>query len=300
MKPPPGSRVVSIVLLTLCATGSGFALGRLRPPVDEAPPATPVATAANAVPALHPTPLDVAEPRVVAESSLAPAPPVVKRVDLRRAPACDGVSVRGIVAAREPAWSFALLDRGDGAILRRPGQAFGERRILHVASDRVYLFAPSTATTYAVCQAELGAAPLVARAPRVAASPSPVVASAGLDPLAHIGSRIEARGPRDFVIDRGALDELIENQASLMSHVRAAPEMVDGRMLGVKLLFVRGGGVLDKLGLKTGDALMSINGMELTSPEKILAAYARLTTAPRLSLTILRDGAPTQVDYEIR
>ena len=102
------------------------------------------------------------------------------------------------------------------------------------------------------------------------------------------------------MIDRASFDALIDNQAALASSVRGGPEMVDGKMVGVKLAFVRPGSVLDKLGLHTGDRLTKINGAELTSPERILELYARLRTAPRFAFEVVRGGAAMQIDYEVR
>jgi general secretion pathway protein C len=71
-------------------------------------------------------------------------------------------------------------------------------------------------------------------------------------------------------------------------------------MTGMKVAFVRPGGIFARLGLQSGDTLRAINGLELTSPERVLEAYARFRTAPRLSVVIARDGQPMQLDVEVR
>jgi general secretion pathway protein C len=71
-------------------------------------------------------------------------------------------------------------------------------------------------------------------------------------------------------------------------------------VIGIRLVGVRPDSVLGALGLEPGDVLRSVNGFELTSPERMFDAYARLSTAPRLHLAITHSGRPMEIDYEVR
>jgi general secretion pathway protein C len=46
--------------------------------------------------------------------------------------------------------------------------------------------------------------------------------------------------------------------------------------------------------------LRTINGYDMSSPDSALEAYARLRTADHLTLSIVRRGQPTTIDYNIR
>ncbi len=286
-------RAAHVAALLLTAA-SGYALGR-----RESRPTVPLPAPAVVTPPTCPLEEDLEAPKVMVE----PAPPaqdaVDPRFDPRRAPTCAGVTVEGILALERPAWSRAIVStRAEGERIVRVGDRFGDERVLFIGPLHVWLASPSSSTTYAVCQAELGPAPAAPAAIPVVATPT--VVPRGVDPFAALASKIEQRGPHDFVVDRGAFEALLENQTALAANVRVEAETGAGTMRGVKLAFVRPGSVVEKLGLEAGDALRSINGFDFTSPEHILEAYARLRTASRLSLEVVRGGKATEIDYEIR
>ena len=58
--------------------------------------------------------------------------------------------------------------------------------------------------------------------------------------------------------------------------------------------------MLGTLGLQNGDRLEKINGYDMASPEKALEAYARLRTAPSLSVQLTRRGAPVTLEIQIK
>ena len=81
--------------------------------------------------------------------------------------------------------------------------------------------------------------------------------------------------------------------------LRFVPDRKDGKLVGLRLFGIRPGSLLSTLGLQNGDRLESINGLEIASPEKALEAYARLSTAKRLSVRVVRLGKPLQIDLNI-
>ena len=54
------------------------------------------------------------------------------------------------------------------------------------------------------------------------------------------------------------------------------------------------------LGLESGDRLVTLNGYEMSDPEKMLEAYAMLRDTPRVMLGLVRSGKPMEIDYAIR
>lgn len=63
---------------------------------------------------------------------------------------------------------------------------------------------------------------------------------------------------------------------------------------------MRSGSVLEKLGLRTGDRLRRVAGVELTSLEAGLSAMARLRASPNFSIDVVRGGAPVSLEYDVR
>ena len=71
------------------------------------------------------------------------------------------------------------------------------------------------------------------------------------------------------------------------------------KLLGLRLFGIRPGSLLGTLGLQNGDRLESINGFDIASPQRALEAYARLSTAKRLNVRVIRLGRPLQIDLNI-
>lgn len=219
-------------------------------------------------------------------------------------PVCDG-SIRlvaAIVNPISPDWSFAAIVGAAGkALLYRRGQSVDGRQVIHIFTDRVYL-QPSTGS----CQITMFGEE-VAQGPRVAAQPAEPaeMPSAGGESEGGIAasdmeSGIQRVSDTNFNIDRSLVDRVLENQAELMRTARVIPHEENGRTVGVKLYGIRRNSLLGRLGVQNGDMLRTINGYDMSSPDTALEAYARLRTADHLTLSIVRRGQPTTIDYNIR
>jgi general secretion pathway protein C len=134
-----------------------------------------------------------------------------------------------------------------------------------------------------------------------AAAPPPAPASSGGATVADdIKKGIERIGPREFNVDRGVIDKILENQALLMRQVRIEPEEGSGKVVGLKVLGVKPDSLLGVLGMENGDRLERINGFDITSPQSALEAYGRLPAANHLRVLLNRKGSEVNVDYDIR
>jgi general secretion pathway protein C len=108
------------------------------------------------------------------------------------------------------------------------------------------------------------------------------------------------RSATEFDIDRATLDKILENQADLMRQARVVPEQENGRTVGIRMMGIRSDTLLGTLGMENGDRLQTINGFDMSSPEKALEAYARLRTADKLTVQINRRGQNMNLDYNIK
>ena len=96
------------------------------------------------------------------------------------------------------------------------------------------------------------------------------------------------------------LDKILENQADLMRQARVVPEQENGRTVGIRMFGIRSDTLLGTLGMENGDRLQTINGFDMSSPEKALEAYARLRTADKLTVQVNRGGKNMNLDYNIK
>lgn len=213
--------------------------------------------------------------------------------DPSSAPPCEGVRAVASVRGEEADGSLAALDLGGRHLLRKRGGDVDDLRVVYVAADRVWL-----ERNGALCQAR------VFGGVSHAAPSSPETKAAGLaqTPLEkEIAGLIARTGPNELRIDRSAVERLVEAQAELMK-TPLVPEKDGERVVGFRLVRVRPGGVLATLGFETGDRLVSINGIDVTSTERMFEAYARLRTGTleRLTVHLVRGGKPTNIDFVLR
>ena len=239
------------------------------------PPVTQVVPAA--IPPRSADPILARNPFDSVTGPLLGAPPVPSTdVSTDATAACDGVRVVTIVAADDPAFSLVVLDvRGEREpILRRRG---GE--VLAIAPDRVLLQRDGT--------------PCIARIFAPAGAPPP-------PPPAAVSRGIVRTGADSFALDRGARDALIDGAGDLMRSVAVRPEKQGDDVVGLRIATLKPGTPLDALGVRAGDVLLSLDGIPLTSPDRMLQAYARVRTEERVRVVVQRDGRQLQLDYQIR
>ena len=135
-------------------------------------------------------------------------------------------------------------------------------------------------------------------------TPAPVASatpSTGGDALSQELDRgIKKTSEHNYEIQRATLESVLGNMSLLSRSARIVPEIRDGKAAGFRLYSVRPDGPFAKIGMQNGDVISSINGLEITSPEKALEVYAKLKSASHLSLGLERNGQRISKDYTIR
>jgi general secretion pathway protein C len=133
---------------------------------------------------------------------------------------------------------------------------------------------------------------------RTAPQPPVVCSRAGEGPGA--AGIILRTGEASYEIPRGTLEGTLGNPSLLSRAARIVPEIRAGKGAGLRLYGVRPEGPLAVIGMQNGDVITSINGLELTSPQKALEAYAQVRAASHLSVGLERNGRKVTLDYAIR
>lgn len=227
---------------------------------------------------------------------------------------CDGVKLHIVTESADPEWSVALMqtDSDDNGSLFRVGDEVDGMEVAYIgfnrqeASPAVWMVKERK-----LCQALLfseeqtGAKrkPAPPKPPATtAAKPAPKPPKRGAPKVPdEIASKIEKVSDTEFNVDRGVIDNILENQATLMRSARIVPEKgADGKTVGIRLFGIRGDTLLGTLGLQNGDRLETINGFNMASPEDALNAYARLRTANKLAVKVTRRGKPMNIDFNIK
>jgi general secretion pathway protein C len=63
---------------------------------------------------------------------------------------------------------------------------------------------------------------------------------------------------------------------------------------------IRPNSVFAKIGMQNGDTISSINGFDMTSPDKALEVYTKVRSASNLSVSLVRRGQPVSMEYAIK
>jgi general secretion pathway protein C len=142
-------------------------------------------------------------------------------------------------------------------------------------------------------------APPPPMAPPVA-PPVPGVASAEGDLSADIDKGVHKIDDTHYEVDRALVDKILLDPSQIMRSARIVPSIKDGKANGFKMYAIRPNSVYAKIGMQNGDTIQSINGFEITSPDKALEVYTKVKSANSLSVQITRRGQPVSMDYQIK
>lgn len=112
-------------------------------------------------------------------------------------------------------------------------------------------------------------------------------------------SAVRKEAPGQFVVDQAEVNNALQNLDKLYTEIRAVPNFSGGKVSGMKILSVKSGSIFAKLGLRRGDVLQKINGMEL-DVKRGFEIFNSLKDQKQISLDLIRQGQPTTLDYEIR
>ena len=214
-------------------------------------------------------------------------------------PSCEFGRVLLISASDDPEWSFAAIEAGGGGSkMRRNGDDVSGYTVQAMAWDRVWFTQAGKR-----CQMKLGD---VSKGP---AKPAAGAATPGEERPARgrgrqlspeMASKISKVSDTEFNVERSLVDEILENQAELMRSARIVPEIEGDEVVGIRMFGIRSGSLLSHLGMQNGDRLESINGFQMTDPQKALEAYGRLRSADSLKVQINRKGSPMTLEFNIQ
>jgi len=112
---------------------------------------------------------------------------------------------------------------------------------------------------------------------------------------------VEASGDQtEFSIAETELNDAMANLPVLLSQARAVPYFKNGQSVGMRLFAIRRDSLYEKLGLKNGDILKSVNDNSLTDPSQALKIFEQLKNERSISVRVERNGTETSLRYDIR
>lgn len=140
---------------------------------------------------------------------------------------------------------------------------------------------------------ELGAQETAAQ-PRTPTPPRP-----GPPPSSPV-SEAAPPSPSTFVVDRESVDAATQDMNKLLTQARLVPNFTGGVADGFRIFSIVPDSLFEKAGLRNGDIIHSINGVELKDPEKAFQIYQLLKDSDRFVLDLVRAGQNLSLNYEVR
>ncbi|MBI3797952.1 MAG: hypothetical protein HY268_13425 [Deltaproteobacteria bacterium] len=104
-----------------------------------------------------------------------------------------------------------------------------------------------------------------------------------------------------FQIDHREVDHAMENLNDLFTQVRAVPYAdSNGASQGFRLFSIKPQSLVERLGMKNGDIVQRVNGVEIADPSTAFSLLQDLQGRTQVRVDILRNRQPVTLSYEIR
>jgi general secretion pathway protein C len=227
-----------------------------------------------------------------------PQPESVEAADFERP--CDSGRVLLITWSEAPEWSFASIAGRDGkSILRRVSDEVDGHKVEAIEWNRVLMSSGDGKR----CQMVIGEKPGAQSRSPLSGSPP------GLPPSRReerggekrtrvpeeITSKIHKIDDTHFEVERPVIAQILEKQAELLGRARVA---IDSD--GLRISGVRSDSLLSWLGVENGDKLQSINGIDISDTQKLIAAYPTLLSADHVDVSMLKGGAKRNISINVK
>jgi type II secretory pathway component PulC len=112
---------------------------------------------------------------------------------------------------------------------------------------------------------------------------------------AELDAGVRSIDATTFEVDRGLIERVIARPQAAARGAR-----VSLREGGLRVSGVRPDSAHARLGLQSGDTILAVNGVDLSSPDKMLEAVSQLRNESRISLSVTRKRQPVTLTYHIR
>jgi general secretion pathway protein C len=133
-------------------------------------------------------------------------------------------------------------------------------------------------------------------APRAAAAQ--VASQPASQPAAEI--RVTRISDSQFSIEEGGVTQLTENLNQYMTQVRLVPYFEGNKAAGYRIAALRPGTTFENLGFQGGDVLQQVNGLDISTPDKMYTIFQNLKDEKKVTVSVLRQGQKKTLTYEIR
>ncbi len=110
---------------------------------------------------------------------------------------------------------------------------------------------------------------------------------------------ITRESSNSYKITKALIEEQLQDLNKLGTQARIIPHYKDGKANGFKLVGIRPGSLYSHIGIRSGDVIRGVNGMEINSPTKALQAFEKFKSESEVDLEVTRRGQKKVIHYKI-
>jgi len=110
-----------------------------------------------------------------------------------------------------------------------------------------------------------------------------------------------AAGGNSWVLDKQEVSSVLENLPQLLTKARVVPNLTpDGKSDGFRVVSISPASFYERIGLRNGDVIQRINGIEVKDPQTFMQVFTQLKDESNITLDLLRNNQKESFNYEIR
>ncbi len=118
-----------------------------------------------------------------------------------------------------------------------------------------------------------------------------------------IDNRIRKISDTEYTIERSAITDSLSDLNTLFTQMRLTPNFVgegdEKTVDGFRVFRVKSGSVFQKLGIRNGDIILKINGVNMDNPENAFQLLQQLRYENSFSLLIRRNDQEMDINYNV-
>ncbi|HTN43309.1 MAG TPA: type II secretion system protein GspC [Nitrospiria bacterium] len=104
-----------------------------------------------------------------------------------------------------------------------------------------------------------------------------------------------------WVLDKQEVASALENLPQLLTKARVVPDLTpDGKSDGFRIVSIAPASFYERIGLRNGDVIQRINGIEVKDPQSFMQVFTQLKDETNISMDLMRNNQKESFSYEIR
>jgi general secretion pathway protein C len=109
-----------------------------------------------------------------------------------------------------------------------------------------------------------------------------------------------ASKPQIRRLDAEEVDTVLPDYAALMREIRVRSYFEGGRLAGFVIYNIGAGSIFERMGLKDGDVIESVNGKFFATTQPVVEFYDSLMESETVTIEVLREGVRQGLLFEIQ